>query len=313
MSFWALQPDRALPLSLIVRAAVAKVLVHTPFCRRLSVRVDGYRLRFHPTTLSRYYWIYWRLLAGEERSAARLLGTGVVEVVALFRRLLRPGDIVIDVGANVGTLTCEAAARVGPTGRVYAFEPHPQICRFLVENLELNSFRNVTVHCCALGDSDGEVPFVHGGSDEAWYVATAPGGARRLTPRGSARAVVQIRRLDSFDVGDREIALMKVDVEGYEGLVLRGAKRVLERCQVVVFEASNLLLARFGWSVSRIVEMLSENGFRVLRPVLHTSAVLPVDRWYQPHEGFEHENLIAVRTMDHFTRLTGWHIEDRGR
>ncbi|MDZ7378778.1 MAG: FkbM family methyltransferase [candidate division KSB1 bacterium] len=312
MSFWAVQPGRALPPSLILRAAVAKFFVHTPFCRRLSVQLDGYRLRFHPSTLSRYYWIYRRLLAGEEGSAARLLGTGVVEVVGLFRRLLRPGDIVIDVGANVGTLTCQAAARVGPTGRVHAFEPHPLLCRFLAENLELNSFRNVVVHCCALGDSDGEVPFAYGGSDEAWYVGASSAVVRRLAPGGSARIVVQVRRLDSFDIGDGDIALMKVDVEGYEGLVLHGAQRTLERCRAVVFEASDSLLARFGWSVPRIVDMLSGQGFRVLRPVLHTSTVLPVDRWYRPRDGVDHENLIAVRDLDRFVCLTGWRVENGG-
>src|SRR5580765_7707639 len=66
---------------------------------------------------------------------------------------LEPGDVFVDVGANIGVFTVMAAKRVGPTGRVIAFEPSPSVIRYLEENVRLNELTNVTVCPLALDES----------------------------------------------------------------------------------------------------------------------------------------------------------------
>src|SRR5262245_30539798 len=78
------------------------------------------------------------------------------ETVELFLKLLAPGMTALDVGANVGQYTLLAAQRVGPSGRVHAFEPTPHVAAKLRANVRLNGFRNVTVAEMAVGDHCGE-------------------------------------------------------------------------------------------------------------------------------------------------------------
>ncbi len=307
--YWVLTHRHRLPARYIARAAVSKFLMRMPLCRLLTIHMDGYRLRFYPSSLSRYYWTYGRLLKGDERQAARAIFSGVVEVVALLRRLLRPGDVFVDVGANIGALTCQAAARVGPSGRVYAFEPHPRVCHFLRGNVRLNDFGNVAIHCSALGDADREVSILDGVSDEARYVSEGRLDDRRADGGQASRTRIRMRCLDAVDTGDGEIALLKIDVEGYEGLVLNGARATLARCQAVVFEASDAVLGKYGWTASMLIETLEGLGFVVLRPQIQTGSLRPIQTGYRPPGGDDYENLVAVKSIERFARLTGWHLE----
>src|SRR5262249_18542532 len=162
-------------------------------------KTDLYRLRFFPTALSCAMWTDPGARRADE---------------AFFRRVLRPGDTVVDVGANVGTLTLTAAALVGPEGRVWAIEPHPRPLRYLCANVALNGFANVrTVHAAA-GESDGLLRLTDSRLDDQNRVsADGPGVS------------VPVRRLDDV-VPEGPVRLLKIDVEGFELFVLRGARRV---------------------------------------------------------------------------------------
>jgi hypothetical protein len=95
---------------------ISRVLWRSRLCQLFNIQRDGYVIRFWPTSLSAELWMRPDARGEEER---------------LFARYLRLGDCVIDVGANIGTVTLMAASRVGPQGSVYAFEPHPRIFRYL--------------------------------------------------------------------------------------------------------------------------------------------------------------------------------------
>lgn len=141
----------------------------------------------------------------------------------LVRRLLRPGDAVWDVGANIGYYALLAAACVGPEGRVVAFEPFPAAGARLQENVRLNGFAQVRCVQAAVTDTDGRATLFHDGAH--------PDGVASLLRTGQGLREVQCATvsLDRFrqDSGERPPLLVKVDVEGAEMAVLAGAAGLL--------------------------------------------------------------------------------------
>lgn len=147
------------------------------------------------------------------------------KVSRTIRQFVGKGERVADIGANLGLCTLQLAALVGPTGEVVAFEPNPAMLSLLARSIELNRLVNVKVHACALGPSDGVanlgVPSTHAG--KASLVVADGVDVRSVS--------VPVRSIDSI-VGsqDRRLGFVKMDVEGFEEQVLRGAEGLLKRC-----------------------------------------------------------------------------------
>jgi FkbM family methyltransferase len=136
---------------------------------------------------------------------------------ALLRRIVRPGDVCWDIGANIGFFTCLLARLVGPRGRVVAFEPATATRRLLEENVALNGLSNVTVRPEALGDSDARAT-IHFGDGEL-----AEGTASLVrTGAHAASESVTVARLDTLRPGLPEPDFVKIDVEGMQQAVWRG-------------------------------------------------------------------------------------------
>jgi FkbM family methyltransferase len=141
-----------------------------------------------------------------------------------LRLLLRPGDIAVDVGANIGAMTVGLAERVGPKGRVHAFEPQGPIYEVLRANTA--PFPNVTNHRAAAGAAPGTIRVPPRDYDSVGnFGGVALGGGE-----GDEVPVVTI---DSLNLP--HLRLMKIDVEGMEIDVLRGAAQTIGRCQPALF------------------------------------------------------------------------------
>lgn len=139
--------------------------------------------------------------------------------LTIFLSRLSPGDVVVDVGANLGIYTLLAAARVQPTGRIIALEPTPTTCRYLRQSVNLNSFENVSVIQAGLGAHRGIAS-----------LTTHPDSSRNsLVTDGRNRGGVTILPLDEVVEGAAvtKVTCLKIDVEGMEGAVLEGAARTL--------------------------------------------------------------------------------------
>jgi FkbM family methyltransferase len=143
-------------------------------------------------------------------------------VMSTLDRLLGVGDVFVDVGANVGFHTFRASARVGDGGRVVAVEANPENARLIAHTIESNSITNVELVPLALAGGRGHVSFgTHVGSNGGFL----PDGA---STTGSGRGtLVATMALDELDL-DR-VSVVKIDVEGAEGIVIDGATRTIEQ------------------------------------------------------------------------------------
>lgn len=138
--------------------------------------------------------------------------------LALLERLLRPGDIFVDVGANIGAFSLRAAARVGASGRVVAFEPNPAALRRLRKNIALNPHLRVEVIESAVSDRSGEVRLAQ---PDGWNL-----GGVRIDTEGTVRVrCAPLAELLPPLALAAPVQVLKIDVEGHEPAVLAGLFR----------------------------------------------------------------------------------------
>lgn len=251
---------------LLIRHLAGRLLVLSGLCQYLRIERQGFTLRFHPTALSLALWVDPDDRISEER---------------FFTRFLRPGDTVVDVGANIGDLTLVAVQCVGPTGRVVAIEPHPRTFLFLQANLTENHAVGVQALNVALGSTEGEARLTDRRSDDT----------NAMSPTGTVP--VAIRRLDDVVADTERIALLKIDVEGYERFVLDGALAALEHTECVYFECSEEAFTRFGYRTADLMALLHRAGFTVAR-LDDACTPTPVGDDYVP---IGVENLVAHRDI----------------
>jgi FkbM family methyltransferase len=250
--------------------------VKSGICRAMKISQKGFQLRFYPSNVSEQLWVNptWR-----------------DQELCFFRSYLKPADRVIDVGANIGDTALTAALCVGSRGRVWAIEPHPRTYGFLIGNIALNDASNIEATNAAAGSEAGDVPFGNGRRDDM----------NRVGVKG---ILVSARRLDDLVPYRGEIRLLKIDVEGYELAVLKGASKILSNTHCVYFEVSEDQYRNFGYTIKEVLDLLRGSGFSLFRPECR-NVMRQIDCWYSPKGT---ENLIAVRDTTDLARRTGWAI-----
>lgn len=153
-------------------------------------------------------------------------GTYERDTVAIFQKLVKPGMNVVDIGAHIGFYTLLAARLVGRKGRVYAFEPNPEVLDFLVRNIVENGYQEI-VHVIpkAAASQHGKTRL---------YLSNLESGEASFYPSqqvSGSGVEVETVSLDEFFAGEGwpRIDVMKVDVEGAEVEVLKGMKELVRR------------------------------------------------------------------------------------
>jgi len=182
---------------------------------------------------------------------------------------LRKGDLLVDVGANVGAYSILAASL--SRTRCIAFEPATDTCELLAENVRLNSYElRVAIHRMAIGSEDGEVSLTTT-LDTVNHVAGP-------TDAGVSQERVPLRRLDTVLAAETP-AVIKIDVEGYETQVIEGAPQTLasEKLLAIVLEM-NGSGARYGLDEEKLDTTLLARGFVPLSYDPLTRSLIPLPR-----------------------------------
>jgi FkbM family methyltransferase len=194
-------------------------------------------------------------------------GVSEPETANFIRRFVQPRMTVWDVGAHIGEYTLLAAHGAGPEGHVHAFEVNPDVLRVLETNVALNGFATVVCRAEAVSDRTGEADFVvRRDSARASLPATNP---RARQARGDATIRVATVTLDNYGARFGRPDLVKVDVQGAELLVFRGASVLLgqraDAAPVVIFEYAPGNAQALGFDGDDALKYLLDRGYRFYR------------------------------------------------
>ena len=258
-----------------------RVLVKTGISPLFRIKKNGFVMRFYPTKISLILWVdsFYR------RST-------YIDEELFFRDYLRKGDIVCDIGANVGLYTLVASIAVAEAGKVYAVEAHPKIYRYLQGNIRANKISNVQTFNVALGKEDKVVWFSDKKRDDENAVVADGHGVS-----------VTMTELDSLDIHENHIDLLKIDVEGYEKFVLEGSGATLAKVGCVFFESYDKNCANFNYTSRELRDILCGAGFRIY--ALRESRLCSLPENYTSPRC---ENLIALRSEEEFMQRTGYRL-----
>ncbi|MFG0248571.1 MAG: FkbM family methyltransferase [Phycisphaeraceae bacterium JB051] len=181
------------------------------------------------------------------------------KVTWVCSQIVRPGDTVLDIGANIGLVMLPLSRRVGPTGRIHAFEPNPRLIELLNQTIEHNKLENVTLHPMALGPSTGSlelcIPQVNAGAGSLVRNRMAENCSNVSVPVQTLSNVVTEHNIQQID-------FLKIDVEGFEAQVFAGANVMFEKVtpKAILFELNDN--ADIPAREQPVMQLLTQHGYR---------------------------------------------------
>jgi FkbM family methyltransferase len=201
-----------------------------------------------------------------------------------FRQLLRPGDVVVEAGANIGSHTVHLSRIVGPTGQVYAFEPQRRIFQILCANLALNNVANVHARQQGLGCV----------KDVMWISppdvgAVANFGGIALGEAG--RESVDIVTLDSLNI--HCLDMIKIDVEGMEEAVVRGGIETIRSLRPKLYLENDPGDAGLEKSAS-LIRVVRELGYRLW---WHLPALYSAENFRNFRQNIFPKNIVSINML----------------
>ena len=208
----------------------------------------------------------------------------------LFEKLIEPGMQILDVGANIGLYTVMMAGLTGPSGRVFAFEPEPNLFSVLCENCAANGALNITPFQCAAGDVNGRATLQR---------ATFNSGDNRL---GSAKADAQPIEVEVARVDDilpaQTVQFIKIDVQGHEMAALSGMSKLIAQSPNlrVLFEFWPAGLRAVNSPPESLLDFFLSRGFEIYETKEgRLEPMRPSNQLLAEMPGKQYINLLAVR------------------
>ena len=231
-------------------------------------------------------------------SGALTLGVFEAYETETFRTFLKPGMTVVDIGANIGYYTLLAAKGVGSQGCVYAFEPEPTSHSFLERNMRANGCENVSLFTIAISNKKGEILLHISKTNKGNHsIIDLPNRSKEFT----SSVKVRTKTLDDVCLSEKipNIDLIKIDVEGAEGHVLKGMQKTLAQLNLTMFlEFFPENLRQAGNDPVEVLTFLTSHGFVVSNMNSQKRAIEPIS----DHSAFVHSfskksytNLLCVK------------------
>ncbi len=186
------------------------------------------------------------------------------EVRTLVENSLKAGDIFLDIGANIGYMTLLAANKVGDKGRVFSFEPNPDVLPYLQENVRFNKLRNTTIENSAVSKSNG-VATLYCGIEHALSTMQADTGLLQIKNTVTTKTISIDDYLEKNNVPVDRISLVKIDTEGHEYSVLDGMRGLIQNGKAsFIIENNYLALKSAGVNLEIILnEFFFNNKYLV--------------------------------------------------
>lgn len=253
------------------RYFVARLLIRTGIGSFIKFDAGGYLLFLFPTAITHNIYLNPKEYRYE------------------MLPYLNSGDVVVDVGANIGSTAIPSAKKVGDAGKVFAFELNPQIFLYLERNIKLNQLNNISAFNCGIGNKTGSCKTTNLEND-----------VLNRIDDNSKGETVKIAPLDSF-LGEVDIIhLLKIDTEGFELNVLQGAQETLKKTLCINIELSEHHLQRYGNSCQDVLSLLNQFGFRCFR---FDEGKLAEEISPAYKQIVEYESIIATKDLDLIKQL----------
>lgn len=268
---------------------LAVILMKIGISKFLKIDRKYYILHFFPTPWSRTMWIepdYWS------------------EQDDFFYSYIQKNDKIIDVDANIGTITLTCAMKTGKEGKVYSIEPNPVIYKYLQNNIKLNHMNNIKTFNNAVGDKKGTVLFSIIRSDGQSKIIEK-GFVKDPVIQQGKKIKVPIRTIDDLEIDELEFSLMKIDVEGYEKFVIHGAKNLIKKINCIYFEVVKKNYEKYGYTPKEIFDFLINEGFQLFI-ISEGKKITPIMTDFNPYAA----NVLAIRKIDDFLKRTKFTLED---
>jgi FkbM family methyltransferase len=213
-----------------------------------SLDIAGERFRFYDLAEPIHEWWAWRAWRREWEP----------EVLEFFAESVRPGDVVLDIGAYTGAYSLLASRLIGPDGRVYAFEPDPVARSVLERNIRANGALNVEVLPVAITDHDGTAMLaVHSLGDATSAVSDSETPGSLQVEASTLRSFCERRAVAP--------AVIKIDVEGGEaGVLIDDARAIVQATRAIILELHERPLAALGVDAASLLARLEGWGGRIV-------------------------------------------------
>jgi FkbM family methyltransferase len=261
-----------------LKHVLGDILYYTKLCKYFTFEKGNLRFRFYPSTMLS---CLWKDHACYDKD------------LAFYKLFLKPGDIFVDVGANIGLISLTAAQIVGQKGIVISIEGFPKTYYCLDRIIDLNRFLNVKSYNYIIGSENTYASFVEKIDDDSQnYVYNDENGK------------IPVRRLDNIIDFLDHIDLLKIDVEGYEKFALLGATKILDRVTTIYFEMSQIQYSRYNYGLDEIIDILERFNFTIFSLRDDDKTIRPIKKGYAP----EYENLIATRDCQNLLNRTNLRI-----
>jgi len=196
----------------------------------------------------------------------------------IFFDFIKQGDVILDIGANIGFYSLLAAKKLQDTGKVYSFEPSKFVLEELKTNIEINKYYNVEAFDFALSDTVGKRDFYKCEDDAYNSLITKP------MLKVVSTDVVEVITIDEFvKINNiKKIDIIKIDAEGLDFAILKGALETLKKFRPIIFcEYNNFYLN--DNSKTAFINYLEENGYELLLAKKNKLS-LSIEKFYQSNK-----------------------------
>jgi len=258
------------PLKLIL----GYILLATGLHNLIMISKNNYKIKFSKNVLALN-----NFLDSSSRSDEELI----------IQSLMVKKGIFIDVGSNIGTISL-AVSTTFKDAQIFSFEANPTTYKNFLANLKLNKSKNISPFSIALGEENRFIQFEDRGTDDQ------NGVLENKTVKKSIK--VEMKRMDDIFLFP-SIRLIKIDVEGYELFVLKGAIENLKICEAIFFEFSQSNYSKYGYSGLKILEFLNNLGFKIYLPTISSNGKI-IFLNFEPSNVTHDVNLVATKNINNF-------------